>query len=1042
MAARSEFEPSGFFALRTPLLPFEDYEEWAGSDGDAAATRERLRAAVARPDFASALFVASPALHERVDEWVRAPDSENGRKVERALVAYFSRATARATPFGLFAGCSVGRFGASTRLELAGREAYRRHSRLDMDYLWALVEALLGERELRRTLTFRPNSSLYELAERVRFVETDVSAGTRVHRLVELEDTPYLRATLERARDGAGFDALAGALADDEVELEEAEEYLHELIHAQVLVPDIHPELTGPEPVHALVPRLRRHAATAPAAECLQLVEQLLAETDAGEIGHAKDGYRSLPAGLAGMPAAPDQARLVQVDMVKPAPGLTLRHSVAQELLRAVDLLRRVAPRPAPGSLSRFREEFVERYGDREVALVEVLDEEDGIGFERASAPDVSVSPLLEGIRLPVRPAEGPPWSERDSRLLRDLTQALGKGEREIVLAADDLPRAEERDPLPDAFDVVARVVASSAEAMDRGDFQLVVSGASGPSGARLLGRFCHADEELRASVEEHLRAEEALNPELVFAEVVHQPGGRIGNILCRPVLRDREITFLGRSGAPADRQIPVSDLTVSVLDNRVVLRSRRLGREVAPRLTTAHNVASGLATYRFLYELQHQQVDRALRWSWGPLSGAPFLPRVRCGRIVLSRAMWNLSGSDLAPLDAGGHDAVQALRSGRGLPRRVVLADSDNELLIDLDNAVSTRALAGLLRRRERATLVEFLPGPEDLCVRGPEGRFVHELVVPFVRTAARTAARRVAPPSDHAPRRSYALGSEWLYAKLYAGPAATDRLLTDVVAPLVAAAEVADRWHFVRLSDPGWHLRLRFHGEPSALTGEVLPRVQEAARAAMGDGHLWRLQFDTYEPEVDRYGGPDGIGLAEELFSADSEAALAVLAAAEDGDGLALRAHAAAYATDRLLTGLGLDIAAKQAWARSIRDSYEREFAVDSEYRRQAGERFRQERSTLVALLGDAAADVLGSAVVEAYAHRSERLAPVFAELRRLADAGRLSRDIPDLAGSYVHMQANRLLRSAHRAQELVLAGLLFRAYTEQLERGRPAR
>jgi lantibiotic biosynthesis protein len=55
-------------------------------------------------------------------------------------------------------------------------------------------------------------------------------------------------------------------------------------------------------------------------------------------------------------------------------------------------------------------------------------------------------------------------------------------------------------------------------------------------------------------------------------------------------VLREREIVYLGRSGAPADHQLPLTDLLVSVRDGRVVLRSRSLGREVVPRLTNAHN--------------------------------------------------------------------------------------------------------------------------------------------------------------------------------------------------------------------------------------------------------------------------------------------------------------------------------------------------------------------------------------------------------------------------------------------------------------------
>src|SRR5262249_34500324 len=154
--------PSGFFALRTPLLPFDELLAW--SDGLEAASqcgdparleaavaadrerlRERLRAVFARPEVREALFVASPDLEGRLDVWLPEPEGESGRKVERALVRYFARMAGRATPFGLFAGCSVGTVADSTRLVVAERARYRRHTRLDMDYLLLLTDALARE---------------------------------------------------------------------------------------------------------------------------------------------------------------------------------------------------------------------------------------------------------------------------------------------------------------------------------------------------------------------------------------------------------------------------------------------------------------------------------------------------------------------------------------------------------------------------------------------------------------------------------------------------------------------------------------------------------------------------------------------------------------------------------------------------------------------------------------------------------------------------------------------------------------------------------
>src|SRR5262249_42838039 len=201
------------------------------------------------------------------------------------------------------------------------------------------------------------------------------------------------------------------------------------------------------------------------------------------------------------------------------------------------------------------------------------------------------------------------------AHLLARVTDLLQRGEPEWSLTDEDLEKlaVDDPPPLPDAFAALARIEAESAEAVDRGEFRLLFAGASGPSGARLLGRFCHSDPELADAVAAHLRAEEALRPDALFAEIVHLPEGRVGNILARPTQRDYEIPYLGRSGRPEAQQIELGDLRVSVVGERVVLRSARLGREVLPRLSTAHNFGTQPGVYRFLCQLQEQGVASAL---------------------------------------------------------------------------------------------------------------------------------------------------------------------------------------------------------------------------------------------------------------------------------------------------------------------------------------------------------------------------------------------------------------------------------------------
>ncbi|HEV3459608.1 MAG TPA: lantibiotic dehydratase [Thermoanaerobaculia bacterium] len=1125
-----DFAPSGFFVFRTPLLPFEEIEQWsaglaapsaaaaAAADpatlgaalaADRTTLRARLSALLERPEVKEALFVASPSLADALETWRREPDGKKGQRAERAMVRYFLRMAARATPFGLFSGCSTALLetaapaaGANagtpspaaaprTRLVLGARAAYRRHTRLDMDYLFALCEELERDAGMRRELRYRPNSSLYRAAGRLRYAEARLDDKVRSHHLVAVESSDYLEATLERARGGARAADLAAALvtthaggasgagvapdaphgehaADPELEIsrEEADAFLAELIDSQVLVSDLSPPVTGPEAIHDLVDHLAGLEAGQEAARRLAAARDALAALDDAGVGAPAERYRAIAADLEALPTKVEMARLFQVDMVKPPAEASLGPEVIAEIERGIDLLRRLSARMRNESLERFRKDFQERYGEqREAPLVEVLDEEIGIGFERSSEVGAEASPLLRGLALSPPAAEPTyAWGPRQLVLLAKMHEAQAAGRQQIELTAADLDLmapagAAEPQAFPDAFQVMVTIAAASPEALDRGDFQLLLGNAGGPSGARLLGRFCHADELLCDQTRRHLRAEEALHPEAVFAEIVHLPQGRIGNILSRPVLRDHEIPFLGRSGAADERQIPVTDLLVSVRGNRIVLRSRRLGREVIPRLTSAHNFAMrSLGIYRFLCTLQSQDLLGGVGFSWGPLDSAPFVPRVTHGRLVLARAGWWMTGEEIKQLSkaegTARYAAVQEWRQRRRLPRLVTLADGDNELLVDLDNALAVDAFLDLVEERDRALLHELFPGPEALIARGPEGRFVHELVIPWHRLPRPAAAAELAAAAAGdglAVRRSFPPGSEWLFAKLYTGTATADRVLRGVLAPLVRAALAAgwiDGWFFIRYGDPEWHLRVRFHGDPAVLTARLLPALHAGVAPLLDDGRLWKLQLDTYERELERYGGPLGVVLVERLFQADSEAVLEILDMLEGDEGADVRWRLAFFGVDALLNDLGLDSEAKLAVLSRMRQGFAQEFAGPAggdgknakALQVQLDQRFRTERPKLDPLLaagGDPENEF--APALDVFGRRSRALAPIIAELRGLDREGKLPGGLDDMAVSLAHMHVNRFIRSAARAHEMVLYDFLFQTHRARAARAR---
>ena len=1034
------------------------FVEWA-SGGEVAAARRYLMALVELPEIREALFVASPSLSGAIESWQALPTSPAGQRVETALVKYVARMMGRATPFGLFSGVSVGTLGHETKLQLVPRSEYRRRTRIDNDYLFVLVAELAKHPQVRAKLKYRPSSSLYRSAGRLRYAEARLVGEERSYQLVSVEPTPYLEATLARTTEGATHEELAVPLAGDDITIEEARAYVDQLITAQILVPELGIYITGPEPLDGLLARVRAVGLDEP-HRILDEVRTKIAALDARGMGNSPDSYRAIASALEPLPAKVDVARLFQVDMVKPA-AATLSTRIATEIARAVAQLGTI--RGGRGSFEDFKRAFRDRWEDRTVPLAEVLDEESGIGFEASKGPGSEGSPLLAGLPfVGGQPDSRAAWSHYEQHLLKRLARALASGADEIALDDKDLEamKLPAAAVMPDAFSAMVRISAT-AEELARGEPTLLFEGAGGPSGAKVLGRFCHASPEIDAMVRAHHAAEEALRPDALFAEIVHLNEGRIGNILCRPVLRAHEIVYLGVSGAPEAQQIRIDDLEVSIRGDRIVLTSKRLGKEVVPRLTTAHNFRlRSLGVYRFLCALANQGVD-SVGWSWGVLGSAPYLPRIRLGRVIVARETWNLDKQELEAITAAVRAArkdrtarpddptptvaaaVAELRTRRKLPRMFVIAASDNELPIDLDNPLLAAAFADEVSGAERVQLLEMFPAPDRLVVSGPEGGFTNEVVLLFTRQ--READRPLPPAIVPAIRREFPPGSEWLFAKIYCGESTSDRVLRDVIGPVVREAMArgdVQQWFFIRYADPESHVRVRFRGDPDKLCGRVLPALEHASSPLVASGAVRKLVLDTYVRETERY-GDRGIELVETLFWRDSEAVLDIVDLLDGDEGAAARWKLCVRGVDSLLEALGLPGEARAKVFGDGKEMLGRELRAETYLWAKIGEKFTKDRADLEIMFDrDPARDAEHEyrPGFEILARRDAAISEIGAELRRRDAAGELTPRLAELAWSLVHMHANRLLHASQRAQEMVIYDFVRRLYAARKARSKP--
>jgi hypothetical protein len=167
----------------------------------------------------------------------------------------------------------------------------------------------------------------------------------------------------------------------------------------QVLVSELAPPVTGPEPIHGLATWLSEHAPDR--GLLLERTRSTLEAMDDAGVGISPQRYRDIARQLADLPTKVELPKLFQVDLAKPAVEATLGQAVVDEIRNGVQLIHRLAPRPTKNALDRLREAFQTRYEGREVPLVEALDDERGVGFDNPDGKGLAGPSVDE---KPVRP--------------------------------------------------------------------------------------------------------------------------------------------------------------------------------------------------------------------------------------------------------------------------------------------------------------------------------------------------------------------------------------------------------------------------------------------------------------------------------------------------------------------------------------------------------------------------------------------------------------------------------------------------------------
>nr|WP_240344107.1 lantibiotic dehydratase [Paenibacillus sp. SYP-B3998] len=1019
--------------LRAPILSIQEYlRSLSLLESPEIQSYINLTSVTENPIVREAIAVASPSLLGSLDKLNTMTDFKKKRQTFRSILRYFIRMTSRPTPYGLFSGVTLGRFADETKISFDSVQSYKKRTRPDMEWIFAIINDLEKKEEVFKQLKFVNNSLAYHIGSRLKLpyqnFRDESAMRTGATSSATIKRTAVVDFVMNITTAPIHFDDLFHEVNKEFPNTEERIiiGFIKQLMNQEFLISNLRPPLTDESPFKHLVETIFPLKYVDEIKDAINCIVKSINDYDQTHVGEGEKEYIEI---VRKMNELYPVTNLLQVDLALGKIDVKINKKIKSEIENAADVLWRLSPDVINPHLHKYKLEFVEKYGVyREVSLMELLDEGLGLG-----APPTYTLP--EGFYVPENP---PKLSDegREKFLKVWLAEAISEGNLELHLTEEMIKKIEfpEKGLTPPlSLEIYATIAAKSASALDKDEYKVILNPNSGNPGAgKSFGRFLDM---LDSSAEEQVKniyaQEEELKPDAIFAELIYLPvHTRDTNITITKNLRKYHIIMgVSPSSNQDSKSISLSDLVVGLRNNRFYLKSKKLNKEVI--ITTGHmfNARRGANVYRFLREISAERHRNCSLFQWGSLSNFPILPRLVYRQSIISLAQWSLHSlpdSCYGQVDDQKWFAeFQQWRQKWKVPRYVFQTVSDNRILLDLENYLHVNGLKKdwtQTTKSEHIILTETGMDFDEYFANGEGGSYSIECVVPLIRTFGEPNNNEEfliqSGSSQHVP--AYFPGSEWLYLKLYGLAGREEEFISSRLVEFFRNFDgLSLQYFFIRYVDPEPHIRLRIKSDPSFIVNKVLPQIRLWTSELQSEGLLKRMIIDTYEPETERYGGPLLIGLAEEYFAIDSEIVCEWLLLKRSGQLIIDKTTLAIVSILDIIENSPLSLEGKIEWLRkkSISKRYLKEF--------------RQNKDLYLSLTHyknqwETVQKYKMNSVISSFSRRLPVLKKYMNAIKEIEKTQHLQNDIYSILDSIMHMHINRLL-GVDREQEIKVLELV---------------
>ncbi|MCT7861233.1 MAG: lantibiotic dehydratase [Lactobacillus crispatus] len=834
------------FMIREPVYDLKKYNSIFSKNED---VDQNLMGLLKDNQFKEILFVNNKKLYYQLMKITELnPDGKRYRHLINSLSNYFNRICTRATPYGLDAMVSLGKF---SKNEKNCDNKLFKHIYPDMEWLSKVIRKIEIDLEDLNYLYVKWNNVV--VCNKTYFKLLFVKDDERKNLQRKLKITSITKAINKFTQNNISVKKLISNLQyslhiDDKTSILRV---IKMLVVNDFLLTNISLSNVNKDNFNTLVKNIKNIPKERSNYELLVDIRKKMRLYHKTELGN---GIEILKEIVLKMSMIQKSVNYIHVDFQKEDQVLSIKEK-PKNLSNLVTFLKKVTPDYKKSDyLENYTKAFLDKYGPyTEVPLLVLLDPDKGLGSPYSKIFSISDTS-----------------NTKQSILLKEaIIKSIVSKNKYCDVENCDLPDLSDQEHInnfPTSLELYVKTIfCADNSALNT----MIIPNSGSDKSGKTFGRFTYMFN--RSNPISHM-------PEEI--EVVDTPKNkRVLNVMLTNT--NNSVVNVGTTG-PDKNSIDIKDILVGVERDGesyyFYFKSRVTKKRLFFSATSMINYKNGeYLSYiaSFLIEASHNKesnpfyIIRLLE----NFDNFPRIPAFYYKNIILTPLRWNFNKYTLGNFASKSELTAKfdAFMERWEVPKLVFLERNDNRLLLNLNLKIHRNELIREILSKTNVSIYEpILKNSNKLA------EYVYSLTDNNLKnTTSVPLITRELDVAFNSRERKFILGDDWLYLKVYCSRNDLNTLITYKLSSLYKKMhdeKYIKLFHYLVFRDPDYHIRIRFKLYSKTKLSKVMEHINTWIHNLLEENLISRVTFDTYDREIERYGGLQFIKHVEQIFDLDS--------------------------------------------------------------------------------------------------------------------------------------------------------------------------